>query len=291
MSPRAETRALLALLVGGAAIAFVPVCVRLSVVGPNATAFWRLAIALPILAAGRRFEPPTSGFSLARRDLIGLVVAGLCFAGDLGAWHWCIRLTAIANATILPNLAPIFVTVGARLVFGERIRGGFAVALAIALAGVWVLLGSSPTSNQPLLGDLLGLAAAAFYGGYLLTVQHLRTNLSTGTVLLGSGVISMLTLFALTLLAGEAWLPTTPSGWMPLVVLGVLHVAGQGLIGHALATLPASFISVGLMIQPIGAAMLAAMFFGEALGIRQAGGATLIFAGIALARRAQLTPR
>ena len=104
------------------------------------------------------------------------------------------------------------------------------------------------------------------------------------------GLVSTLALLLLTLVAGEGLVPPTPAAWLPLIALGVLHVVGQGLIGHALAILPASFLSVGLLIQPVGAALLAAAFFGETLGARQACGGALVVAGIILARRAQTTP-
>ena len=287
---RGDNRALAALLVGGASIAFVPICVRWSALGPNATAFWRLAIALPLLWGVRAAEPRTIQRPLTGADRKRLLLAGLCFAGDLSTWHACIRLTAIANATLLPNLAPIFVTLGARVLFGEPIRRRFVGALVVALLGVWVLLGSSAQSDGRMLGDALGLTAAAFYAGYLLAVQQLRRNLSTGTVLLGSGVVSTIAFLIIAGVAGENLLPPTPRAWLPLVTLGVLHTAGQGLIGHALAVLPASFLSVGLLIQPVGAALLAAALFDEALGIRQLCGGALVVVGIVLARRAQAAP-
>jgi drug/metabolite transporter (DMT)-like permease len=284
---RRDTRALLALFAGGASIAFVPICVRWSTVGPNATAFWRMAIALPLLAILRASERPPSPRSIDRRARTGLVVAGLCFAGDLTTWHACIGLTAIANATLLPNLAPIFVTLGARVLFGEPIRPRFLGALAVALLGVWVLLGSAPHGGGHWTGDALGLTAAAFYAGYLLAVQRLRATQSTSTVLLGSGVVAASAFLVITCASGEPFLPPTARAWLPLLTLGVLHTAGQGLIGHALAALPASFLSVGLLIQPVGAALLAAALLGEALGARQFLGGALVMAGIILARRAQ----
>ncbi|HMQ52456.1 MAG TPA: EamA/RhaT family transporter, partial [Anaerolineae bacterium] len=105
------TAALILLLVGGAAIAFSPIFVRLSELGPVATAFWRMALALPAFwlwaawpVSGSSPAPPAWG----HYRWLGL--AGIFFAGDLIAWHWALEFTTVSNSTILANCAPILVT-------------------------------------------------------------------------------------------------------------------------------------------------------------------------------------
>ena len=93
--------AFIALLAGAIGIAFAPIFVRLSELGPSATAFYRLA--LPILwlwmeIGDRRSE---TNRPAGYRDLVGLALSGLFFAGDLGLWHWSIKLTSVANSTLL----------------------------------------------------------------------------------------------------------------------------------------------------------------------------------------------
>ena len=117
--------AFIALLAGAIGIAFAPIFVRLSEVGPSATAFYRLFLALPILwlwmtMEGRKTAAPTPPVNA--RDYWQLLIAGLFFAADLAIWHWSIKFTSVANATLFANFAPIFVTLGARVLFGERIR-------------------------------------------------------------------------------------------------------------------------------------------------------------------------
>src|SRR5258705_9589484 len=95
------------LLAGGCCIAFAPIFVRLSDTGPVASAFWRVALAAPMLWAwvglmgsesnsqGR--DSPRS----ANSTLTPLILAGLFFALDLGFWHWSIVWTSVANSTLL----------------------------------------------------------------------------------------------------------------------------------------------------------------------------------------------
>ncbi len=283
--------ALGALFAGAAGIAFAPIFVRLSEVGPSATAFWRLALALPALWVWMGFErrerrgaAQPSGSADYRR----LLVAGLFFAADLAVWHWSIRFTSVANATLLANVTPIFVTLGAWLWFGQRATAAFILAMVTALAGATILVGTSiQLSAQHLFGDLLGLVTAIFYAGYLLAVTELRERFSSATVLTWSSVVSAAALLPITLLSGEGLMALTGRGWAVLIALALIsQVAGQGLITYALAHLPAAFSSVGLLLQPVIAALLAWLILNEPVGPLQALGGTIVLCGIALARRA-----
>ena len=114
-----RTVALAALVLGAVLIAFAPIFVRISQTGPVATAFWRLALALPALWIWAGWEGRQGSDTAASRSV--LILAGLFFAGDLAVWHWSIQLTSVANSTLLANLAPIFVTIGAWLLYRERV--------------------------------------------------------------------------------------------------------------------------------------------------------------------------
>lgn len=279
--------ALPALLAGAVAIAFAPIFVRLSELGPVATAFWRLAIALPVLwlwqaaAARQPAAVPT-----ARADRFGLLIAGLCFAGDLAVWHWSLAFTSVANATLLPNFAPVFVTLGGYLLFGERFSRQFLAGMAIALLGAAILMGHSiELSLANLFGDVLGLITAVFYAGYILAVGRLRARLATATIMAWSGTITAAALLALAAVSEERLLPGSGEGIAVLAGLALIsHAGGQSLIAYALAHLPAGFSSVSLLLQPAVAALLAWLLLAEPLGPLQGVGAAVILCGIVLAR-------
>ena len=95
-----------------------------------------------------------------------------------------------------------------------------------------------------------------------------------------------LALLPVALAAGEALLPATAAGWLPLIGLALVsHVLGQSLIAYALAQLPAAFSSVSLLLQPATAALLAWLLLAEPLGPLQGLGAAIVAAGIVIARR------
>lgn len=290
----ADRWALAALLAGAAGIAFAPIFVRLSELPPTATAFHRLFLALPALwlwklvedrraSARRRAEPapPAAGNAML------LVTAGLFFAGDLALWHWSIRFTSVANATLLANFAPIFVTLASYLLFSERFSRQFLFGMALAIAGAGILMGESlGFGMEHVLGDALGLTTAVFYAGYILSVAKLRKRASTATIMAWSGLVSCAALLTITLLLGETLLPVTLESWAVLFGLALLsHAGGQSLIAFALARLPAALSSVSLLLQPAIAAVLAWAILAEPLGPWQMSGALVILGGIYLARR------
>jgi drug/metabolite transporter (DMT)-like permease len=299
LSPRNDRLAIAALLLGAAAIAFAPIFVRLSELGPTATAFWRLAFSLPALwlwyavQHRRRSSTEHPAAPIAPADRLGFILAGLFFAGDLALWHWSLRLTSVANATLLPNFAPVFVTLAGFLLFGERFSKLFLAGMAIAISGAVVLMGESlDLGPRHLLGDGLALATALFYAGYIVCVGRLRARHGTARIMAWSGLATCAALLPVALASGESLIAETARGWGVLIALGLFsHALGQSLIAYALAHLPAAFSSVGLLLQPALAALLAWLLLAEPISPWQAAGAVVILAGIVLARRGTLGGR
>lgn len=293
-NPRAARTALAILAVGALLVAFSPVFVRLSELGPTATAFHRAFLALPVLCvwtalgnAGARGGAPAPRRP-GRRDVWLLALAGLFFAGDLATWHWAVTLTSVANATLFANTAPIFVTVGAWVAFGERITPLFLVALLVALCGAGMVVGSSLDLDRAhILGDGIGVATGVFWAAYQLTVKHLRSRLPAATIMAWSSLVTAAALLPLAVVSGESLLPATLYGWGILLALAWLsHAGGQGAIAYALAHLPAGFSSLVILIEPPAAAVLAWLVLDESLGPLQAAGGAVVLASIVVARRA-----
>ena len=286
-APLASSTALAALFSGAVFIALSPIWVRVSEVGPTASAFWRVFLAVPLLWI-LFFSLKTREQKIVPADRATMLAAGIAFAGDLAFWHWSIQYTSVANSTLLANLASIFVTLAAWVLWKQRPSVTFLAGLAAALAGVALLvrasLGISPTA---LLGDGLGVVTAMFYAWYLLSVKGLRDRgAATLQLMAVTTTLTAAILLPVALASGEALLPGTAAGWLKLLGLAwISHAAGQGLIAYALAHLPAGFSSVGLLFQPVMAALFAWVLLGEALSALQVAGGLVVLAGIALARR------
>ena len=286
----AKTGAIVSLLLGALCIAFAPIFVRLSELGPSATAFYRLLFSLPVVWIWMGLERKNGCLNsrpVRWQDYLLLSLAGLFFACDLAIWHWSIRLTCVANATLLANFAPIFVTLGAFVIFGERFSKTFLFGMACAITGVVILLGDNLNiGGSHLLGDIYGITTALFYGAYILTVGRLRARFSTATIMAWSGLTSCLVLVVITMLSGESFIAGTVSGWLVLVALALIsQVGGQSLIAYSLAHLSAAFGSVGLLLQPVLAALFAWLMFQESLSLLQLSGGVVILTGVYIAGR------
>jgi drug/metabolite transporter (DMT)-like permease len=292
---RPEVAALIALLAGALATGSSGIFVRLSETGPTATAFWRGALALPLLAIWAGLERRTqasdsAGVRASLRQPL-LLWAGVFFAGDLALWHTSLLLTSVAASSLEANCAPMLVTVFAWVLWGERPRLAFLAALALAFGGMLLILAPKlGAGGHALIGDALGLGTACFYAAYILAVARLRGRYGTGIVMLASTLVFSVLLLPLGLL--ERFLPGTATGWWVLIGLAVTaQVFGQGMIAYALAHLPATFGAVGLFVQVVAAAVFAWAFLGERLAPVQIAGGAVVLGAIALARRSRAAPR
>ena len=285
---------LLALVIGAAAIGVGPILVRLSEVGPCATAWWRMALAVPlfgILMLAERHRTP----GLVPAPRAGLLLAGLFFAIDLRLFHWGIVLTTVTNSTLLSNLAPVLVTFGAWWLFGQRVGWSAGGALFVALGGAALLIMGkgthSPQGTNPLLGDSVSFLAAFAYAAYQLTVTRVRQRATTAEFMWWSCLACAGVVGVIAWVSGERLLPASARGWLTLIALSlVAQVIGQGLITWALKHLSHAFSTVALLVQPLVATAIAWPLFAEVLTPAQLVGAVILIAGICWSRLATATP-
>jgi drug/metabolite transporter (DMT)-like permease len=274
--------ALAALVFGALVIGSTPILVRLAACGPAAAGFWRLAFAAPLMAlvAGGRADG---------RPSRSMALAGVAFALDLGCWHYGIRYTSVANATVLPNLTPVLVTLASWFLFKERPRPIFLLGMTAAIAGAVIMAEAAAPGARPgplpHLGDALSASTAVWYGLYFLAVRSARLTRSTASVMLWSCLVGAPLLLAAAVALREPILPATTLGWAAAAGLGLAHVLGQGSIAWALGRLPASTAAVTVLVQPLAAAVLAYLIFAEALTPLQAAGGAIALLGVMIAQQ------
>jgi drug/metabolite transporter (DMT)-like permease len=279
------TRSFFLLFAGAIAIGFAPIFVRLASTGPISTAFWRMALAVPVLWMFVRQQNDASSALVAFRSSL-VWLAGLAFALDLATWHFSIRLTSVTNATLLANcavlLVPLFSWVFLRRPVGSRTLG------CGLLAFFGMVLLSSPslrTGSARLLGDALAVLTAGFYAVYLLVMSVARERATASSLAFASSLLSTLTLLPIVPLAGEKLFPSAVSDWAWLIGLALIsQVFGQTAIAHALGRIPPAQAAVGLLVQPVSAAVFAWVLFGESMSGLQLLGGALVLASITAVR-------
>jgi drug/metabolite transporter (DMT)-like permease len=283
-------QALGALVLGGILLGCSPILVRISELGPIATAFWRLALALiplTVLFVRRGGGGPLPADSA---EHLTAALPGIFLAGDLAAWHTSLHMTSVTNSTLLANMAPVFVTLASWLFLRQQISRSFIAALALSIVGVVVLNGASFSvgGGGHLRGDAVALGAACFYAGYFIFLARARNVFSTSVVMLWSTIAAAICVLPMALVFERVFLPRSLAGWAVLFGLGwLVHAGGQGLIAFSLAWLPPTFSSLTLLIQPVVAAVLAWVVLNEPLRPPQVIGGGIVIAGILLARRSK----
>lgn len=301
-------QAFLAVVVAALCIGFSPVLVRFADTGPAAIGFWRLIFALgpttvwayaEYRAAGRRTVAGASGRLPSLRQVLLAALAGLFFGGDLIVFHKGLAQTSTANAVLLGNLAVVFVFIFGWLILRERPTRGLVIALVMALTGTLFIIGTSALHTQgvgghpvSVTGDMLCVAAALFYAGYMLMTRAVRRAGRGNVVPLGGGMASLIatsTGAALCLgwaaATGEVLIPQSLQGLLAVIGLGLIaHATGQGLATFALGRLQAGLISLVLLLQIVVGVALAALLFGEIPSLTVFIGGLLVVAGVATAR-------
>lgn len=275
-------RHLAGLLVANLALALGPWLVRLADTGPVAAGFWRLGLALPVLALLALREPAAQR-RLSRGALALIVGAGLFFAADLASWHIGIEQTKLGNASLFGNAGSLILMVWSLAAARRAPRLVELGAIAASLAGAALLMGGSlELSDGHLAGDLFCLLAGLFYAFYILMLNRARATLGQFSVLAISTAASLPVMLGIALARGEAILP---HDWKPLAVLAFSsQVVGQGLLITSLRHFSPLVIGLALLTQPAISATIGWLAFGETLTALDLVGMVLLAASLAMAK-------
>ncbi len=277
------------LALGVFAIGWSALFVRWSAVPGWTSAFWRMALAqlvfVPWALATRR-----PGTRLARKAVIAAMIAGAFFAVDLALFNTAVMVSSAANATLLGTNAPIFVALGAWLLYRDRPSRSFWLGFALSFVGMFAIVGADLLRDPRLgMGDAFAVAGAACYAGYLLFVRRSRLEIDALTFSAVSGVTAAATLLLICVAIGTPLWGHSPQSWWALIGLAlVTQVVGHLSIAYSLGRLPVSVTSIALLGQAPITALLAVPLLGEALTPLQVGGGALVLAGIYVVNR---TPR
>lgn len=284
-----QQRPIAGVIAGAMCIAFSAVLVRLSDAAPVTVAIYRCAYALPLLGLLTLREHRRHGPRPARLRLLA-AAAGVCFAADLIAWHYAIEAVGAGLATVLGNLQVLLVALLAWVLLGERPDRRLFVALpvvVIGVVGVSGVIGAGAYGENPALGVVLGAVTSAAYAGFILILRHGAAD-ERGPVapLFEATAVAAIVSLVVGLAAGNAPLvPTWPShGWLLILAL-TSQVAGWLLISVSLPRLPAAITSMLLLLQPVGALVVAGIVLAERPSAVQLLGALLILAGVLITAR------
>ena len=287
-----HARAYLVLALGVFAIGWSAIFVRWSNVPGWTSAFWRMTIAQLVFvpwALGARARQPGAVLPVDRQALRAAIIAGAFFAADLALFNTAVMVSSADNATLLGTNAPIFVALGAWLLYRERPTRRFWTGFALSFVGMLAIVGHDLAKHPRLgIGDACAMIGAACYAGYLLYVRQSRATMDALTFSAISGVTAVATLLAICLVIvafaqGGLAVRFTPVAWGSIATMAVVStVLAFIAFLRGLAVIGPVRTAIVSTIEPFWTALLGALVLRQALGVRTLLGGICIAAAVVL---------
>jgi drug/metabolite transporter (DMT)-like permease len=222
------------------------------------------------------------GLELFRTTRFGLhLVRTLIVVFGMTAWVHALAITPLATASALSFSAPIFATVLAVVVLGERVGGARWFAVFLGVAGMLVILRPGLIAVE--LGPLLAVAAALSRGVVMIIIKMLSRTDSSVTIL----AYVMVLFVPLTLVqALLVWRWPSPEAWMWLVGIGVIGTGAMLMVTQAIKEAETSVVMPLFFFQLVWMSLIGFAFFGEIPSVfAWIGGAMIIASGTFIAYR------
>ncbi|MCP3029248.1 DMT family transporter [Halobacillus sp. A5] len=276
---------ILLLIVGVISISTSAIFVKLAGDAPSSiTAFYRLAFAVIIMAPYVLLKHMPDLKGVSGKDWGWAAVSGVFLALHFILWFESLNYTSVASSVVLVSMQPIFAFIGTFLFFKERFSAGAVLSMIIAVTGsVIISWGDFQVSGTALYGDLLALGGAVMVTGYFLVGQNLRKRLSMTSY---TFIVYFVATAALLLYNIGLHVPLTGySGnqWFIYLCLAVIPTFfGHSLFNWSLRWISASKISMSILLEPIGAAILAFIILGERISWAQWLGGSIVIFGLML---------
>ncbi|MDN5754846.1 MAG: DMT family transporter [Arthrobacter sp.] len=251
-------------------------------VPPLAMAFWRNGLgagAMGVMATVQsrgRLRFPT------HREWKYCLIAAVALALHFATFMTSVRLTTVAAATALVCLQSAWIAGFQRLrgaALGKQVGWG----MALSLAGVVVITGFDvgDGSAEALLGDLLALVGGAFAGAYTLAGSKARATMDTGSYTTVCYALTAAMLLIMSVLMGEQLVGFPLAGWVGIIALTVAsQLLGHTVFNHLVVALGPLVVSMIILLEIPGAAILAGIFLGQSPPVGTYLGLILILLGL-----------
>lgn len=274
----------LVILIGVLSVSLSAIFVKLANAESGVIAFYRMFFSVIIMAPLFLWKYNNEVKRVTKRDWLFSSIAGVFLAFHFILWFESLRYTSVASSTVLVTLQPLFAFIGTALFFKEKISIKTILAGGIAIMGsVCISLGDFQLSGTAFYGDLLALIACALVTAYLLFGQDVRKRLSLVTYTMIVYGVSTITLFFYVVIKGESFGPYPTNDWLWFILLAIVpNLLGHTLFNWAIKYVSTNVVSVAILFEPIGAAILAMVIFKEYLVATQIIGGLVVLLGIVL---------
>ena len=276
------TKPRIALAVGILCISIFPILVKLNLTPGLISAFYRMAIASAILVP---YVLITKQFKIASKKAFFLsIICGIVFGLDVGVWNIAIQQSTATQATLLTNLSPVWVGIGAFLFLKDKPKRNFWIGTVVAIIGMVLLVGFDLFLNFDFnLAFIFGILSGMLYAIYMLTSKRILGEMEILTFMMVSLLSSVVSLGLISYAMGEPFSGFSNEGWLVLVIQGVVcQLMAWLLISFATKHMRATRVSVSLLGQAVLASILAWWLLDEQVSIQMVIGGIVLLLGIRL---------
>ncbi|MCB0032563.1 MAG: DMT family transporter [Anaerolineales bacterium] len=267
-------------------------------------AAWRLTLAAVVLLPLAVIRQKEELKALTAADWRLAFFAGGLLGIHFATWITSLEYTSVTSSTVLVTTNPMWVAIASPFVLKESISKPLKVGIVLALLGsliitvgdALVMEGSSiigfnwrgTDTQQPLWGNFLALLGAWAIAGYILIGRFLRPRLSLLSYTAVVYGTASLTLIIMVLISGQPFFGYTPYIYLLFALMAIFpQMVGHTSFNWALKFLPAAYVSITILGEPIGSTILAFIILQELPNIPLIAllGSLLIFIGIIAASR------
>lgn len=272
------------LAIGVLSVSTSAIFVKLSSAEAGVVAFYRLffsvIIMVPIFIPRYVHELRT----ITKKDWVYSIIAGIFLAFHFILWFESLNYTSVASSTVLVTLQPLFAFIGTYFFFKEKFSIKAILCGLMAIIGSIVISwGDFQISGSALYGDVLALIACALITAYLLFGQNVRQRMSLITYTFVVYLISSLVLLLYVLANGSQLYPYPSSDWLYFLLLAIIPtLLGHTLFNWSIKWLSTSTISMAILFEPVGAAVLAIYILKEYIIWTQIIGGLIVIISVSL---------
>lgn len=260
-------------------ISFAAVFVKWSEAPATVISMYRMYLSslflLPFVYVYRKDLAKISG-----KKWILLIIAGMFLALHFALWFESLKLTSVANSTIILTLQPIVALIGGYFIFKERTNSATLLTLAIAIIGIVMVSWDDFNLQQPsaLLGNFLSFLSVLAVVGYLFIGQSNVRGISHWVYSFIVFFVAGATLHLFNLLQNIPVLGYDSTEWGIFFLLAIFPTVAHVIFNYLLNFVNSSTISMSILGEPVGATFLAFFILNETITLLQLiGGLIVLF--------------
>ena len=274
------TKPKLALICGILCISIFPILVKLKLAPGLISAFYRMFFAffflLPYVLITKNFKLPKT------KILLLAALCGILFSSDVAVWNIAIQDSSATQASLLTNLAPLWVGIGSFFFLKSKPATNFWIGTSIALFGMITLVGFSMflelNFNQAFLFALL---SGILYSIYLMVSKNILSEVDVLSFMTISLFTSSIYLGIICYALNEPFTGFSNTGWFVLILQAVIcQLCAWLLISYATQHMRATRISLSLLSQAAITSILAWLFLEEQITLQMIFGGIILLFGI-----------